>query len=210
MEEGNPKSRKWIETRFLTRQDNEWSGYSYLWNAEQTDATLIASSGVDKDYAIKTKTGAKVQKWHYPSRSECMVCHSRAANWVLGLSELQMNKEHNYGTCTDNQLRTLEHLGMLKMNYFEDTKSLMREELEAGGLATTKINESMEKHIATHNQRKPVRESALLVCAEKYKKLVSPYDRTADLNLRNRSCTRIVPPVMSKQVEETPRWSWNS
>ena len=125
LEEGNPKSRKWIETRFLTRQDNEWSGYSYLWNAEQTDATLIASSGVDKDYAIKTKTGAKVQKWHYPSRSECMVCHSRAANWVLGLSELQMNKEHNYGTCTDNQLRTLEHLGMLKMNYFEDTKSLM-------------------------------------------------------------------------------------
>jgi len=41
-----------------------------------------------------------------------MVCHSRAANWVLGLSTLQMNKVHDYGGVKDEQLRTLEHLGV--------------------------------------------------------------------------------------------------
>ena len=37
MEEGNPASRRWIETRFLTKQQGEWYGYSYVWNDEQTD-----------------------------------------------------------------------------------------------------------------------------------------------------------------------------
>ena len=45
---------------------------------------------------------------------ECMVCHSRAANYVLGLSTLQMNRDHDYGGRVDNQLRTLEHLELLK------------------------------------------------------------------------------------------------
>ena len=52
-------------------------------------------------------TGFREQVWHYPSRAECMVCHSRAANFVLGLSSLQMNKIHDYGGCSDNQLREL-------------------------------------------------------------------------------------------------------
>ena len=38
LEEGNPASRKWIETRFLTKQDGEWYGYTYLWNDAGTDA----------------------------------------------------------------------------------------------------------------------------------------------------------------------------
>jgi hypothetical protein len=34
---------------------------------------------------------------------------------VLGLTELQMNKIHDYGAVQDNQLRTLEHIGVLKL-----------------------------------------------------------------------------------------------
>ena len=45
MEEGNPASRRWIETRFLTNQEGEWFGYSYLWNDEQTDGTLVDAQG---------------------------------------------------------------------------------------------------------------------------------------------------------------------
>ena len=63
--------------------------------------------------------GVRKQTWHYPSRAECMVCHSRAANWVLGLTELQMNKVHDYGKVRDNQLRTLEHLGVLRVSWTE-------------------------------------------------------------------------------------------
>lgn len=51
-----------------------------------------------------------------------MVCHSRAANFVLGLSELQMNRDHDYNGVVDNQIRELKHLGVLKMSG-EDEKN---------------------------------------------------------------------------------------
>src|SRR5207253_225006 len=93
--------------------------YSYAWNDEQTEGTLIEAKGMDRDFALRTPAGPKKYTWHYPSRSECMVCHSRAANFVLGLSELQMNKAHDYGGVEDNQLRVLERLGLLRVNWAE-------------------------------------------------------------------------------------------
>lgn len=117
--EGDSKSRRWIETRFLHRENKEWVGYSYRWNNEQTDATLVDKAGLDINFTVQSTDGTKVdRKWRYPSRAECMVCHSRAANYVLGLSTPQMNRVHDYasgGGVADNQLRTLEHLGYFKL-----------------------------------------------------------------------------------------------
>ena len=101
-EEAAPASRKWVETRFLTKQGGEWVGYSYRWNDAGTDAELVSASGTDKEFTVQTAAGGRKQVWHYPSRAECMVCHSRAANFVLGLCEVQMNKAHDYGACTNN------------------------------------------------------------------------------------------------------------
>jgi hypothetical protein len=117
MEAGNAATRRRIETRLLTRQDGQWQGYTYLWNEEQSDAVLVEAAGTDRVYEIKdvqAPGGSRKQSWRYPSRVECMVCHSRAANWVLGLTTLQMNKDHDYGKVVDNQLRTLEHIGLFK------------------------------------------------------------------------------------------------
>ena len=52
-EAGNPASRQWIETRFFTRQQGEWAGYSYQWNDEQTDATLVDAPGLDQAFEVK-------------------------------------------------------------------------------------------------------------------------------------------------------------
>ena len=111
--EGDPWSQRWIETRFLTKQQGEWIGYSYQWNDDQTDATLVAKEGVDREFTIKTADGSRAQSWHYPSRTECMVCHSRAVGFVLGLSTPQMNKDHDYGGHVENQLEMLKRLGLL-------------------------------------------------------------------------------------------------
>src|SRR5205085_3472428 len=35
LEPGDPASKRWIETRLLTRERGEWFGYSYAWNDEQ-------------------------------------------------------------------------------------------------------------------------------------------------------------------------------
>lgn len=118
LEAGNPASRKRIETRLLVIQQNEWVGYTYRWNDDETEAALVESPGVDKTFTIRDReapAGQREQVWHYPSRAECMVCHSRAAGFVLGLNTLQMNKVHDYGPVRANQLRTLEHLGIFRL-----------------------------------------------------------------------------------------------
>lgn len=120
MTEHDPGSRRWIETRFLTRQQGEWVGYSYAWNDEQTEGTLVDSTGRDQVFKIRTADGIREQTWHFPSRTECMVCHSRAANYVLGPSTPQMNRNHDYGGIVDNQLRVLEHLGYIKTGLHPD------------------------------------------------------------------------------------------
>ena len=117
LEEGNPRSGKRIETRIVVKQDNHWVGYTYAWNDAGTDARLVEAGGLDRAFTVKDKSapgGVRRQVWHYPSRNECMFCHSRAAGFVLGVNTLQMNREQDYGGVKDNQLRTLEHIGLIK------------------------------------------------------------------------------------------------
>jgi uncharacterized repeat protein (TIGR03806 family) len=129
--EGEPSSRRWIETRFFTKQGGEWAGYSYVWNDEQTDAELAPAEGVDRTLEITASDGEKKSlPWRYPSRVECMVCHSRAANFVLGLSTAQMNKEHDYGGGVEHQFRVLEQLRLLK-----EPKGRRTDEPKDGGSA---------------------------------------------------------------------------
>ncbi|MDZ4685144.1 MAG: PQQ-dependent sugar dehydrogenase [Planctomycetaceae bacterium] len=115
LEAGNPASRQRIETRLFTKQQNEWVGYSYVWNDEQTDAVLVDTRGLDKPFTIRDPTaasGVRTQTWHYPSRAECLICHSRAAAFVLGLQTEQMNKLHDYGDGPVNQLQRLADLDL--------------------------------------------------------------------------------------------------
>lgn len=187
MEEGNPASRKWIETRFLTKQGGQWYGYSYEWNDEQTEGTLIDDKGRDRDFTLRTPTGPKTLAWHYPSRSECMVCHSRAANYVLGFTEVQMNKEHDYGGVRANQLEVLERLGLLRVNYVEDTRLRIREEMKAKGKTDKEIEAYLDRQTSTRDQRGGRTSSLLAHAPEKYRKLVDPYDKKLDVALRARS-----------------------
>jgi uncharacterized repeat protein (TIGR03806 family) len=115
-EAGNPDSRRRLETRVLLKQEKEWAGYSYRWNETQTDAELVGKAGKDIELAIRDGSatgGVRRQTWHIPSRAECLACHSRAANFVLGPTDLQMDREHDYGGTRENQLATLNRLGVL-------------------------------------------------------------------------------------------------
>lgn len=141
----DPMKRTWIETRLMIRQQGQWAGYSYRWNEAGTDADLVDGTGMDQTFRVvdeQSPGGIREQQWHYPSRTECLVCHSRAANWVLGLSQLQLNRIHDYPARPANQLRTLEHLGIFrvpKQEYLDEKRreleSLGRHLLEPATLA---------------------------------------------------------------------------
>jgi uncharacterized repeat protein (TIGR03806 family) len=184
---GDPPGRRWIETRLLVKEGAEWTGYSYAWNDAQTDATLVAKEGVEKKFAIQAADGQREQTWHYPSRTECMVCHSRAANFVLGLSEVQMNRDHDYGGRKANQLEVLERRGLLRVNWLEDMKVEIRRELSDEGLKGAQRDEKAEEMVAAKGQRQPMPSSLLSYPPEKLRRLVDPYDPHQDLALRARS-----------------------
>ncbi len=78
-----------IETRLLTRQQGEWNGYSYRWNEQQTDATLVGATG--EDLVLSLADGSS-HRWHVPSRTECMNCHGRAVGYLLSMSAVQQNR----------------------------------------------------------------------------------------------------------------------
>src|SRR5262249_26771141 len=127
--------------------------------------------------------GVHKQTWHYPSRSECMVCHSRAANWVLGLSSVQMNKEQDYGGVRDNQLRVLERAGVLRVPA-DEAKAAMRGALEAQGLGEKEANAGLEKMAAEANRgASPFSTCPLETC----RRLADASDPKADLAAPSRS-----------------------
>ncbi len=180
MKEGDQSSRRWIETRFLTRQEGEWVGYSYVWNKQQTDATLVKREGMDKTFRISTADGnMREQTWRYPSRTECMVCHSRAAKYVLGLSTLQMNKAHDYNGTTANQLAMLEYLGLVRDDWMKEMKSTLKKQM---------TDKEVSEMTATRDQRTAPRSSLFQrPPQDRFEHLVDPYDAKQDLAARARS-----------------------
>ena len=108
--------RKRLETRLLVRnEDGAVYGVTYKWRADNSDADLLPGP-LDEDIAITTSSGAtRIQRWSYPGRGQCLICHTSAANYVLGVKTHQMNGNFTYPATgrTDNQLRTFAHIGLL-------------------------------------------------------------------------------------------------
>ncbi|HET9627433.1 MAG TPA: PQQ-dependent sugar dehydrogenase [Kofleriaceae bacterium] len=96
-----------LETRLLMRHDDGgWAGYSYEWDDDGKDATLLAGG--------KTETIAPGRTWQYPSRSQCLQCHNPAAGGSLGLETAQLNGDEVYPSTNrqSNQLATLDHINV--------------------------------------------------------------------------------------------------
>lgn len=109
-------ARKRLETRFLVRNaDGTVYGVTYKWRPDHSDADLLPD-GLEEDIPITSSTGAvRIQRYSYPSRDDCLFCHNQHANYVLGPKTHQLNGDFTYASTgrTDNQLRTLAHIGML-------------------------------------------------------------------------------------------------
>lgn len=130
MEEGNPDSRRIIETRFLVkrRDDPGWDGFSYIWNDEATEAVLLEADST-KLFVVTDASqpgGARLHEHLYPSREDCLVCHNPGAGYVLGVRTAQLNGDYDYGQVVDNQLRTLNHIGLFTEDIGEDADAWPR------------------------------------------------------------------------------------
>lgn len=104
-----------------------WNGYTYVWNAEQTDATLLGEDGLDRELVIidpAAPGGKRSQTWHFPSRAECALCHTMGAKYALGVTTLQLNRDYDYGGHVENQLAVLNRLGVFQQPLRADPEEL--------------------------------------------------------------------------------------
>ncbi|HTK98213.1 MAG TPA: PQQ-dependent sugar dehydrogenase [Pseudomonadales bacterium] len=108
--EGDPNTRRRLETRLLVRDASGWQGFTFRWNDAQTDAQLLAGADSESLTVNLAAGGSITWNYSYPSRTDCLLCHTSAANFALGLGTREMNRDFDYGAVTDNQLRTLNHI----------------------------------------------------------------------------------------------------
>jgi len=103
-----------VETRVLIRSEQGWNGYVYRWNDAQTDAELLADATTDVFRVADPDApeGERKQTWIYPSRNDCLTCHTEASGFVLGVNTHQINRDFDFPRQTDNQLRTWNFIDM--------------------------------------------------------------------------------------------------
>lgn len=107
----DPSSDRRLETRLFVHTDAGWLGFTYRWNDAGTDAFLLAG-GETETFAVTAADGStRTQRYDYPSRTDCLRCHTEVAGRTLGLGARQLNRAFDYALATDNQLRALNHAG---------------------------------------------------------------------------------------------------
>ncbi len=107
---------KMVETRVFMNHPGPgggWRGYSYQWNGSgaRNDADLLPGSKV---VTLRRPSNNAPVTWQFPSREQCMQCHTGAAGTTLGLELIQLNRNYTYASTgrTGNQIETWRNIGL--------------------------------------------------------------------------------------------------
>lgn len=110
--QGVPASARRIETRFLVRNPGGVYGVTYRWDSSN-NAKLVPEQGMDESIE-RTVNGVKVvQQWRYPSRGECLTCHTHPGGLSLSFNTAQLNRDADFGGLRTNQIAALIEAGYM-------------------------------------------------------------------------------------------------
>ncbi|MFO1497133.1 MAG: PQQ-dependent sugar dehydrogenase [Verrucomicrobiota bacterium] len=105
---GSPRR---LETRLLVKTEEGIYGVTYRWGGSLADAVLVPEEGMDEAIPVVDQGIIRTQIWHYPGRSECLLCHTPVAGYALGFNPPQLNRDYAYDPAPANQLAALSAAG---------------------------------------------------------------------------------------------------
>ncbi len=96
MRSGDPDSKRRLETRIIMKGEQGIYGATYRWDDSQENASLVPEEGMNEVFLIEDEGGIRRQVWRYPSRSECLQCHTREGGEALGFNTAQLNRVFDF------------------------------------------------------------------------------------------------------------------
>lgn len=117
--EGDPASRRRLETQVLHFEQGSWRPYTYLWNDEQTDAALVGPEGTSRTFTVADPLapgGRRALSYRFAARAECVLCHNpwvEARTTVFGRQSASPLAMTAAQLDRGDQLERLEQLGVV-------------------------------------------------------------------------------------------------
>ena len=111
-----------LETRLLVKRDTGWVALPYVWNADQTDATLEVAGTIERVHLLTSSgeavlDGADEVPYIVPDANQCAGCHAtdHTAGDVLpvGPRARHLNRDFPYADGSANQLERWLEAGYL-------------------------------------------------------------------------------------------------
>ena len=104
-----------IESRLMIKESGFWNVATYLWNEDQTDASLRLS-GLDTNVSWIDADGNSLSTlYHVPDENECIACHqANSATIPLGTTYRNINRTVNRDGSSQNQITYLQSLGVVQ------------------------------------------------------------------------------------------------
>ena len=105
-----------LETRLLIKTPSGWVAVPYVWNAEQTEATLALAGDV-LSLELVSDEGRQPFAYLVPDTNQCAGCHALEHHSQkiepIGIRARHLNKTLRYGAASENQLAHWQKAGLL-------------------------------------------------------------------------------------------------
>ena len=108
------KGRRLMETRLLINKKDKWDALTYIWNEDQTEATLDIVGDV---YEVNwvNEIGEQIKNdYIVPNKNQCKGCHDLNGKLTpIGPKAGNLNRDFVYDSGTKNQLEKWSEIGYL-------------------------------------------------------------------------------------------------
>lgn len=113
-EQDTSLGKRIIETRLLVKENSVWNVATYIWNENQSEATLEMDGRNTQVSWIDANGSSFTTEYHIPSQNECFACHqSNSEVTPIGPTMRNLNRDVERDGESLNQLAHLQSTGIL-------------------------------------------------------------------------------------------------